>query len=55
MIMNFKVTKLKIKYSLNTARSTKARFVNIGVSVAKGKKENIQIVDKEVFRILKSK
>lgn len=33
----------------------KARFVNIGVSVAKGKKENIQIVDKEVFRILKSK
>ena len=53
--MNFKVTKLKIKYSLNTARSMKARFVNLCVPVVKGKKENIQIVDKEVFVILKSK
>lgn len=43
MIMNFKVTKLKIKYSLNTARSMKARFVNIGVSVAKGKKKTYKL------------
>lgn len=47
--MNFKVTKLKIKYSLNTARSMKARFVNIGVSVAKGKKKTYKQQTKKFF------